>query len=72
MSSFALLKCPTVLALFILQMEKLGDTYYLLKRNAVLADTGKYNCIAANEVGEACCSAFVRVIGNLLHIIEPC
>ncbi|XP_077772630.1 coiled-coil domain-containing protein 141 isoform X3 [Podarcis muralis] len=42
--------------------EKLGDTYYLLKRNAVLADSGKYLCVATNEVGEASCSAFVRVI----------
>ncbi|XP_033023144.1 coiled-coil domain-containing protein 141 isoform X3 [Lacerta agilis] len=43
-------------------IEKLGDTYYLLKRNVVLADSGKYLCIATNEVGEASCSAFVRVI----------
>nr|XP_009674633.1 PREDICTED: coiled-coil domain-containing protein 141 [Struthio camelus australis] len=42
--------------------EKLGDTYYLLKRNVVLADTGKYICVASNEVGKAYCSAFVTVI----------
>ncbi|KAJ7345580.1 hypothetical protein JRQ81_001530 [Phrynocephalus forsythii] len=47
-----------------ISMEKLGDTYYLLKRNTVLADTGKYMCLATNEVGEAYCSAFIRVIGN--------
>ncbi|XP_050772201.1 roundabout homolog 2-like [Gopherus flavomarginatus] len=41
--------------------EKLGDSYYLLKRNVVLADTGKYICVASNEVGEAYCSAFIRV-----------
>ncbi|XP_044282879.1 coiled-coil domain-containing protein 141 isoform X7 [Varanus komodoensis] len=45
-----------------ISIEKLGDTYYLLKRNAVLADTGKYICLATNEVGEAHCSAFIRVI----------
>ncbi|XP_066468437.1 coiled-coil domain-containing protein 141 isoform X3 [Tiliqua scincoides] len=45
-----------------MSIAKLGDSYYLLKRNAVLADTGKYICIATNEVGEASCSAFVRVI----------
>ncbi|XP_029875055.1 coiled-coil domain-containing protein 141 isoform X2 [Aquila chrysaetos chrysaetos] len=42
--------------------EKLGDTYYLLKRNVVLADTGKYICVASNEIGKARCSAFVTVI----------
>ncbi|XP_077640953.1 coiled-coil domain-containing protein 141 isoform X1 [Lonchura striata] len=42
--------------------EKLGDTYYLLKRNVVLADTGKYICVASNEIGKAHCSAFVTVI----------
>ncbi|KAJ6665188.1 hypothetical protein lerEdw1_004236 [Lerista edwardsae] len=47
-----------------MSIAKLGDTYYLLKRNAVLADTGKYICTATNEVGEASCSAFIRVIGN--------
>ncbi|KAM9123432.1 coiled-coil domain-containing protein 141 isoform 2-T2 [Pangshura tecta] len=41
--------------------EKLGNTYYLFKRNVVLADTGKYICVASNEVGEAYCSAFIRV-----------
>lgn len=41
--------------------EKLGDSYYLFKRNVVLADTGKYICVASNEVGEAYCSAFIRV-----------
>lgn len=49
----------------VLQIEKLGDTYYLLKRNVVLADTGKYICVASNEIGEAHCSAFVTVIGDL-------
>ncbi|XP_074000886.1 coiled-coil domain-containing protein 141 [Numenius arquata] len=43
-------------------IEKLGDTYYLLKRNVVLADTGKYICVASNEIGKAHCSAFVTVI----------
>ncbi|KAM4669541.1 coiled-coil domain-containing protein 141 [Amazona ochrocephala] len=43
-------------------IEKLGDTYYLLKRNVVLADTGKYICVARNEIGKAQCSAFVTVI----------
>ncbi|XP_059676159.1 coiled-coil domain-containing protein 141 isoform X2 [Gavia stellata] len=43
-------------------IEKLGDTYYLLKRNVVLADTGKYICVASNEIGKAQCSAFVTVI----------
>ncbi|XP_065526300.1 coiled-coil domain-containing protein 141 isoform X2 [Lathamus discolor] len=42
--------------------EKLGDTYYLLKRNVVLADTGKYICVARNEIGKAHCSAFITVI----------
>ncbi|XP_048808643.1 coiled-coil domain-containing protein 141 isoform X5 [Lagopus muta] len=42
--------------------EKLGDNYYLLKRNVALADTGKYICVASNEVGKACCSAIVTVI----------
>lgn len=46
------------------QIEKLGDTYYLVKRNAVVADTGKYICLATNELGQAHCSAFIRVIGN--------
>uniref|UniRef100_A0A6J0UGF6 Coiled-coil domain-containing protein 141 isoform X1 n=2 Tax=Pogona vitticeps TaxID=103695 RepID=A0A6J0UGF6_9SAUR len=45
-----------------ISMEKLGDTYYLFKRNAALADTGKYMCLATNELGEADCSAFIRVI----------
>ncbi|XP_074823786.1 coiled-coil domain-containing protein 141 isoform X5 [Natator depressus] len=44
-----------------ISIEKLGDSYYLLKRNVVLADTGKYICVASNEVGEAYCSAFIRV-----------
>lgn len=48
----------------ILQTEKLGDNYYLLKRNVALADTGKYICVASNEVGKACCSAIVTVIGD--------
>ncbi|OPJ80121.1 coiled-coil domain-containing protein 141 [Patagioenas fasciata monilis] len=43
-------------------IEKLGDTYYLLKRGAVLADTGKYVCVASNEMGKAHCSAFITVI----------
>ncbi|XP_015723861.1 coiled-coil domain-containing protein 141 isoform X5 [Coturnix japonica] len=42
--------------------EKLGDNYYLLKRNVALADTGKYICVASNEVGKAHCSAIVTVI----------
>eukprot|EP00075_Anas_platyrhynchos_P028612 XP_027317865.1 myosin light chain kinase, smooth muscle-like [Anas platyrhynchos] len=45
-----------------ISVEKLGDTYYLLKRNVVLADTGKYICVASNEVGKAHCSAVVTVI----------
>ncbi|XP_065696451.1 coiled-coil domain-containing protein 141 isoform X3 [Patagioenas fasciata] len=45
-------------------IEKLGDTYYLLKRGAVLADTGKYVCVASNEMGKAHCSAFITVIGD--------
>ncbi|XP_064516794.1 coiled-coil domain-containing protein 141 isoform X2 [Pseudopipra pipra] len=45
-----------------ISIEKLGDIYYLLKRNVVLADTGKYVCLASNEVGKAHCSAFVTVI----------
>ncbi|KAM9629164.1 coiled-coil domain-containing protein 141 isoform 5-T7 [Morphnus guianensis] len=45
-----------------ISIEKLGDTYYLLKRNVVLADTGKYICVASNENGKAHCSAFVTVI----------
>ncbi|XP_066178828.1 coiled-coil domain-containing protein 141 isoform X2 [Sylvia atricapilla] len=45
-----------------ISVEKLGDTYYLLKRNVVLADTGKYICVASNEIGKAHCSAFVTVI----------
>lgn len=48
----------------VLQIEKLGDTYYLLKRNVVLADTGKYICVASNEIGKAHCSAFVTVLGD--------
>ncbi|XP_056352634.1 coiled-coil domain-containing protein 141 [Oenanthe melanoleuca] len=47
-----------------ISIEKLGDTYYLLKRNVVLADTGKYICVASNEIGNAHCSAFVTVIGK--------
>ncbi|XP_068876624.1 coiled-coil domain-containing protein 141 isoform X4 [Aphelocoma coerulescens] len=47
-----------------ISIEKLGDTYYLLKRNVVLADTGKYMCVASNEIGKAHCSAFVTVIGK--------
>uniref|UniRef100_U3JLG6 Coiled-coil domain containing 141 n=1 Tax=Ficedula albicollis TaxID=59894 RepID=U3JLG6_FICAL len=47
-----------------ISIEKLGDTYYLLKRNVVLADTGKYICVASNEIGKAHCSAFVTVIGK--------
>lgn len=47
-----------------ISIEKLGDTYYLLKRNVVLADTGKYICVASNEVGKAHCSAVVTVIGD--------
>ncbi|XP_021256278.1 coiled-coil domain-containing protein 141 [Numida meleagris] len=45
-----------------ISIEKLGDNYYLLKRNVALADTGKYICIASNEVGKAHCSAIVTVI----------
>ncbi|XP_070813051.1 coiled-coil domain-containing protein 141 isoform X2 [Pituophis catenifer annectens] len=45
-----------------ISIEKLGDIYYLVKRNAVVADTGKYICLATNELGEAHCSAFIRVI----------
>ncbi|KAM6268761.1 coiled-coil domain-containing protein 141 [Porphyrio hochstetteri] len=45
-----------------ISIEKLGDTYYLLKRNVVLADSGRYICVASNEIGKACCSAFVTVI----------
>lgn len=48
----------------VLQTEKLGDNYYLLKRNVALADTGKYICFASNEVGKAHCSATVTVIGD--------
>lgn len=48
----------------VLQTEKLGDNYYLLKRNVSLADTGKYICVASNEVGKAHCSATVTVIGD--------
>lgn len=48
----------------VLQIEKLGDTYYLFKRNVVLADTGKYICVASNEIGKAHCSAFITVIGD--------
>ncbi|XP_041897153.1 coiled-coil domain-containing protein 141 isoform X3 [Corvus kubaryi] len=47
-----------------ISIEKLGDTYYLLKRNVVLADTGKYMCVASNEIGKAHCSAFITVIGK--------
>ncbi|XP_075286502.1 coiled-coil domain-containing protein 141 isoform X3 [Opisthocomus hoazin] len=47
-----------------ISIEKLGDTYYLLKRNVVLADTGKYTCVASNETGKARCSAFITVIGK--------
>ncbi|XP_077175687.1 coiled-coil domain-containing protein 141 isoform X2 [Paroedura picta] len=54
-----------------ISIEKLGDTYYLLKRNASLADAGKYICIATNEVGEAFCSAFVRVIGKNTNVPIP-
>ncbi|KAM6307155.1 coiled-coil domain-containing protein 141 [Aegotheles albertisi] len=43
-------------------IEKLRDTYYLSKRNVGLADTGKYVCVASNEIGKAHCSAFVTVI----------
>ncbi|XP_041118002.1 coiled-coil domain-containing protein 141-like isoform X2 [Polyodon spathula] len=43
------------------KIQNLSDTHVLLKRNVVLADTGKYFCIAKNEAGEACCSAFVVV-----------
>ncbi|KAM8806590.1 coiled-coil domain-containing protein 141 [Eudromia elegans] len=45
-----------------ISIEKLGDTYYLLKRNVDLADSGKYICVASNEVGKANCSAYVTVI----------
>ncbi|KAF2987501.1 hypothetical protein EK904_002542 [Melospiza melodia maxima] len=45
-----------------ISIEKLGDIYYLLKRNVVLADSGKYICAASNEIGKAHCSAFVTVI----------
>ncbi|XP_053125075.1 coiled-coil domain-containing protein 141 isoform X4 [Hemicordylus capensis] len=54
-----------------ISIEKLGDTYYLFKRNAVLADTGKYICIATNEVGEAYCSAFIRVIERNKNVHVP-
>ncbi|MGH0128838.1 UNVERIFIED_CONTAM: hypothetical protein FKN15_052895 [Acipenser sinensis] len=46
------------------KIQNLSDTHVLLKRNVGLADTGKYFCIAKNEAGEACCSAFVVVTGN--------
>nr|XP_026647515.1 coiled-coil domain-containing protein 141 [Zonotrichia albicollis] len=45
-----------------ISIEKLGDIYYLLKRNVVLADSGKYICVASNDIGKAHCSAFVTVI----------
>ncbi|XP_060113005.1 roundabout homolog 1-like [Heteronotia binoei] len=54
-----------------ISIEKLGDTYYLLKRNASLADSGKYICIATNEVGEAFCSAFIRVIEKNTNVQIP-
>ncbi|KAK1166190.1 coiled-coil domain-containing protein 141-like [Acipenser oxyrinchus oxyrinchus] len=43
------------------KIQNLSDTHVLLKRKVGLADTGKYFCIAKNEAGEACCSAFVVV-----------
>ncbi|RXN00523.1 Titin [Acipenser ruthenus] len=46
------------------KIQSLSDTHVLLKRNVGLADTGKYFCIAKNEAGEACCSAFVVVTGS--------
>ncbi|XP_038607269.1 coiled-coil domain-containing protein 141 [Tachyglossus aculeatus] len=45
-------------------IQKLGDAYYLFKKNVVLADTGEYVCSASNEVGEAFCSANIVVTGE--------
>ncbi|XP_039185106.1 coiled-coil domain-containing protein 141 isoform X5 [Crotalus tigris] len=54
-----------------INIEKLGDTYYLVKRNAVVADTGKYICLATNELGQAHCSAFIRVIEKNKSDMSP-
>ncbi|XP_062819064.1 coiled-coil domain-containing protein 141 isoform X6 [Anolis carolinensis] len=54
-----------------ISMEKLGDTYYLFKRNAVLADTGKYICLASNDAGETHCSAFITIIEKNTNVYVP-
>uniref|UniRef100_F6TB56 Coiled-coil domain-containing protein 141 n=1 Tax=Monodelphis domestica TaxID=13616 RepID=F6TB56_MONDO len=47
-----------------INVQKLGDNYYLLKKNVILSDTGEYLCSAMNEVGEANCSARIVVTGK--------
>nr|XP_020846724.1 LOW QUALITY PROTEIN: coiled-coil domain-containing protein 141 [Phascolarctos cinereus] len=44
-----------------IKIQKLGDSYYLFKKNVILSDTGEYICSARNAVGEATCSASIIV-----------
>ncbi|XP_074071702.1 LOW QUALITY PROTEIN: coiled-coil domain-containing protein 141 [Macrotis lagotis] len=47
-----------------INIQKLGDNYYLLKKNVILSDTGEYICSAMNAVGEASCTASIIVTGK--------
>ncbi|XP_072468614.1 coiled-coil domain-containing protein 141 isoform X2 [Notamacropus eugenii] len=47
-----------------INIQKLGDNYYLFKKNVMLSDTGEYICFARNAVGEASCSANIIVTGT--------
>ncbi|XP_036599293.1 coiled-coil domain-containing protein 141 [Trichosurus vulpecula] len=47
-----------------INIHKLGDNYYLFKKNVILSDTGEYVCSARNAVGEVSCSASIIVTGK--------
>ncbi|XP_068924656.1 coiled-coil domain-containing protein 141 [Petaurus breviceps papuanus] len=47
-----------------INIQKLGDNYYLFKKNVILSDTGKYICSARNAMGEVSCSANIIVTGK--------
>ncbi|XP_039613700.1 coiled-coil domain-containing protein 141 isoform X1 [Polypterus senegalus] len=58
------LKDQTVVAVGEARVPNPNSTHVLLKRHVLVADSGRYVCIARNEAGEACSSAIVFVQGS--------